>query len=103
MLMRNGIGPTAHLKDMGIEVRHHLAGVGQNLMDHPAVGVSAFVAPGAQLPEDLRRRLRVYSLYSSNVEDALSGELVLVAVEKSAWHAAREQVGSILEWINKTV
>ena len=33
--MRAGIGPVGHLKDMGIEVRAGLAGVGQRLMDHP--------------------------------------------------------------------
>lgn len=34
LLMLSGIGPSAHLADMGIEVRHALAGVGQNLQDH---------------------------------------------------------------------
>jgi len=35
LLMLSGIGPADHLHDMGIEVRHHLYGVGQNLQDHP--------------------------------------------------------------------
>jgi choline dehydrogenase len=34
LLMLSGIGPAAHLADMGIEVRHDLPGVGQNLQDH---------------------------------------------------------------------
>lgn len=34
LLMLSGIGPAQHLKDMGIEVKHELAGVGQNLQDH---------------------------------------------------------------------
>lgn len=35
ILMLSGIGPAAHLHEMGIELRHHLSGVGQNLNDHP--------------------------------------------------------------------
>jgi len=34
ILMLSGIGPAAHLKDNGIEVKHDLGGVGQNLQDH---------------------------------------------------------------------
>lgn len=34
ILMLSGIGPQLHLAQMGIEVVHHLAGVGQNLQDH---------------------------------------------------------------------
>lgn len=34
MLMLSGIGPEAELKQQGIEVRHALPGVGQNLQDH---------------------------------------------------------------------
>lgn len=35
LLMLSGIGPAAHLQSMGIEVFADLAGVGQNLNDHP--------------------------------------------------------------------
>ncbi|MEN9623837.1 MAG: alcohol dehydrogenase, partial [Pseudomonadota bacterium] len=35
LLMRSGIGPAAHLQSLGIEVLHHLPGVGENLHDHP--------------------------------------------------------------------
>ncbi len=34
LLLHSGIGPAAHLKSLGIEVRHDLPAVGQNLMDH---------------------------------------------------------------------
>jgi choline dehydrogenase len=37
LLMLSGIGPAAHLRDVGLEVVHDLPGVGQNLHDHPAV------------------------------------------------------------------
>ncbi|MBT5667594.1 MAG: choline dehydrogenase [Rhodospirillaceae bacterium] len=34
LLQISGIGPAAHLKDIGVEVRHDLSGVGSNLADH---------------------------------------------------------------------
>ncbi len=35
ILMLSGIGPHAHLIQMGVATQHHLPGVGQNLHDHP--------------------------------------------------------------------
>ncbi|NML09837.1 glucose-methanol-choline oxidoreductase [Sphingobium sp. AR-3-1] len=40
LLMLSGIGPQDHLRDMGIDVVHHLPGVGQHLQDHPTVHVA---------------------------------------------------------------
>ncbi len=37
ILMLSGIGPAGHLREVGLEVRHDLAGVGANLQDHPYV------------------------------------------------------------------
>ena len=37
LLMLSGIGPAAHLRDLGIEVAADLPGVGANLQDHPVV------------------------------------------------------------------
>ncbi len=34
LLMLSGIGPGAHLQEFGIDVRHDLPGVGENLQDH---------------------------------------------------------------------
>ena len=39
LLMRSGIGPEAHLRELGIPVVHDLPGVGENLDDHPMLGV----------------------------------------------------------------
>ncbi len=43
VLMRSGIGPANHLKELGITVHSDLAGVGQNLQEHPQVWVSNYV------------------------------------------------------------
>ena len=38
LLMLSGVGPAAHLRDLGIKVEVDLPGVGQNLQDHLQVG-----------------------------------------------------------------
>ncbi|MCY4179437.1 MAG: GMC oxidoreductase, partial [Litoreibacter sp.] len=39
ILMRSGLGPAQHLRDLGIEVARDIPGIGQNLHDHPAIGL----------------------------------------------------------------
>ena len=39
LLMASGIGPAAHLREMGVEVTHDLGGVGENLQDHFGIGL----------------------------------------------------------------
>ena len=43
VLMRSGVGPAAHLREMGIGVQIDLPGVGQNLQEHPQVWISNYV------------------------------------------------------------
>jgi choline dehydrogenase len=38
LLLLSGIGPASHLKEVGIDVKANLPGVGENLHDHPAIG-----------------------------------------------------------------
>jgi choline dehydrogenase len=53
ILMRSGIGPADHLRALGIDVRIDLAGVGENLADHPSTivdcGYSGPAADGSVL------------------------------------------------------
>jgi len=39
LLMLSGVGPTTHLRDIGVKAIHHLPGVGQNLQDHLAISL----------------------------------------------------------------
>jgi choline dehydrogenase len=41
LLMRSGVGPAEHLRDLGIDVVVDLPGVGENLADHPGVDLDA--------------------------------------------------------------
>ena len=101
-LLRSGIGPAGHLRDLGIEVRHHLPGVGQNLMDHPSVACSAYLPEGARIGRKDVRHLHVGARYSSGMHEAPQGDMFIVQVSKSSWHAVGERLGSLLVFVNKS-
>lgn len=101
-LLRAGIGPVGHLKELGIEVRSALAGVGQRLMDHPSISVSAYVKPHARMNEYTRRHIHVGLRYSSKMEGMHEGDMFVVAVTKSSWHAVGERIASFLTAVYHT-
>src|SRR5215475_14009915 len=74
-LMRAGIGPAGPLRDLGIEVRANLPGVGQRLMDHPSVSVSSFMKPEARLNDMTRRHILLALRYTSGIPDVAAGHL----------------------------
>jgi 5-(hydroxymethyl)furfural/furfural oxidase len=101
-LLRAGIGPAGHLRDMGIEVRANLAGVGQRLMDHPSVSVTSFMKPEARINGLTRRHILLALRYSSKIGGVAPGDMFVAAVSKSAWHAVGEQLASMLVCVYKT-
>ena len=102
MLLRAGIGPVGHLHDMGIDVRVKREGVGQNLMEHAAAAISAWTKPDARINQITRRHVHLGWRYSSNMHNAPPGDMFAIAVDKSAWHAVGDRLGSMLTWVNKT-
>ncbi|MDF0495787.1 GMC family oxidoreductase [Bradyrhizobium yuanmingense] len=101
-LLRAGIGPIGHLKDLGIPVLAALPGVGQRLMDHPSISLSSFVRRGARMNEHTRRHMQLGLRYSSGLPDVPKGDMFVVIISKSAWHAVGAQIGSLLTFVNKT-
>lgn len=101
-LLRAGIGPAGHLRDLGIEVRANLAGVGQRLMDHPSVSVSSFIKPESRINGVTRRHILLALRYSSDIGGAPKGDMFVAGVSKSAWHAVGEQIASLLLAVYKT-
>ena len=102
-LMRAGIGPAAHLRELGIDVRIALPGVGQRLQDHPAVALAAFLKPHARILHDYSRR-HIYTAlrYSSNLPGIPPGDMFTVVTNKTSWHSVGEQIGSFIVTVYKT-
>jgi len=101
-LLRAGIGPQAHLREMGIPVRVGSEGVGRGLMDHPSIGLSSFCRPGARMNGLTRRHFQVALRYSSGLPGVPAGDMFCAALSKSAWHAVGERIASMLLFVNKT-
>ncbi len=101
-LLRAGIGPAGRLKDLGIEVRHALPGVGQNLQDHPSVSVSGYLPEEYRLLKDDVRHMHLGWRFSSGMHDAPAGDMFAAQIAKSAWHDLGKRLGSFLVWVNRT-
>jgi 5-(hydroxymethyl)furfural/furfural oxidase len=101
MLMRAGIGPGDQLRELGIVIRADLQGVGQNLMDHPMISVSAFLDRRARLSKTQRRHIFLGMRWSSGVADCPPSDMYAVAYNRGAWHPVGWRIGGFLTWINK--
>lgn len=64
LLMRSGLGPADHLRDLEIGVLENLPGVGQNLMDHPLLELR-FTSLLATQPENIPRIQTLLTLKSA--------------------------------------
>ena len=74
LLMLSGVGPEDQLRGLGIPVLHELAGVGQNLRNHPSASVGFRAKDGVELPVDafgVRASLRYTSPGSEHRNDIM--------------------------------
>jgi len=101
-LLRAGIGPAGHLRDLGIDVVAHVPGVGQRLMDHPSISLSSFIKPEFRLNGLTRRHIMLVLRYSSGIGGAPAGDMLVGGISRSAWHAVGEQIGSLYARAYKT-
>lgn len=101
LLMLSGIGPGAHLRHHGIDVRIDLPGVGGNLMDHPAIHISGYLPPVARHKMVLRRNY-TYLRWSSGLPDVPKADMVMMAVCRSAWHAIGVRIGTLSSYIGRS-
>ncbi|MEX2246278.1 MAG: mycofactocin system GMC family oxidoreductase MftG [Dehalococcoidia bacterium] len=71
LLVRSGIGPRGVLERLGIAVRKDAPGVGENLMDHPAVGPTLVPKDGVASFDQpvIQTTLRYTATGSSDVND----------------------------------
>ena len=102
LLMRSGVGPSAALAAHGIPVAARREGVGRNLLEHPSIGVSAFLRPEARLPPGPRYHIQSILRWSSGIEGAPPGDMHLAVNTRSGWHAVGGRIGTLFNWVNKT-
>lgn len=80
ILMRSGIGPADHLRDMGIRVRAALP-VGESFQDHPLAALPIVLQESAVPPPDFRHT-NCCIRYSSGLGDSGPGDMMIVAMNR---------------------
>lgn len=87
LLMLSGIGPAQHLRDLGIEVKVDLPGVGANLQDHAIVPMSWRMKAGTP---SLNKSLRGLGIGASLLKYMLTkqGAMAMPASEFAAWFSS---------------
>ncbi|MBD1550592.1 GMC family oxidoreductase [Pseudomonas typographi] len=99
LLLRSGIGPAAHLHDLGIEVLADRPGVGRNLYEHTSIGTVARLSDSAREEARNPHGGSAHQLgirLSSGVDPATPSDLYLAVGAD-----AERDVASALVWINK--
>ncbi len=102
LLMRSGFGPADILADAGVPVIRAIEGVGRNLQEHPALGISCFIRPGMRHLDRSRHHTQVHYRFSSGMEGCPTGDMNMAVIARTAWHDVGGQIGSYYLWINKS-
>jgi 5-(hydroxymethyl)furfural/furfural oxidase len=93
LLLKSGIGPADHLKELDIPVVADLRGVGENLQEHPMVAIATYLKPWARVPPNMRRPVFLAIRYSSCIEDCPPGDMYILTVNKTSWHPLGRKLG----------
>ncbi len=107
ILIRSGIGPSAHLQELGLQVRQDLP-VGEGFQDHPILAALLPVEDDIAVPEDFRHT-NCCIRYSSGMFNAQAGDMMMVSFNRrgdSIGHRAAEaygvdSTGMIGVWLNQ--
>jgi 5-(hydroxymethyl)furfural/furfural oxidase len=102
VLMRSGIGPAAHLSEHGIEVQVDRPGVGENLQEHPNIGISGYLHPSARLQSREVHHLQALLRYSSNIDGIPPGDMHVAIAARGGWHAVGQRIGTLGFWVNRS-
>ncbi|ONG48995.1 hypothetical protein BKE38_21305 [Pseudoroseomonas deserti] len=102
VLLRSGIGPGAALQGLGIAPVAARAGVGRNLLEHPSIGLSAFIAPAARLAAGDRYHIQSILRWSSGMEGVAPGDMHTAVNTRSGWHAVGHRIATLFSWVNKS-
>src|SRR5271165_1317469 len=102
-LLRSGIGPSAHLRKLGIEVRADLPGVGENLSNHAIVFVGLLQNAGSRQALSLRPHPMTAFRYSSGLPGAAPTDMYINVQCKTSWSPLGFQVANLAPSLLKPV
>jgi 5-(hydroxymethyl)furfural/furfural oxidase len=95
LLMRSGIGPAEHLRNLGIEVVADLPGIGANLSNHAIAFVGLHLPARARQAEALRPHPTTAFRYSSKLPGAPPTDMYLNVQNKTSWSRLGHQVANL--------
>ncbi len=94
-LQRAGLGPAPALRDLGIEVRADLPGVGENLSNHAIVFIGLLQKRGARQSPNIRPHPMTAFRYSSGLPGAPPADMYINVQCKTSWSPLGHQVGNL--------
>ena len=94
-LMRSGIGPAGPLRELGIEVRADLPGVGENLSNHAIIFLGLFQQRHQRQAASVRPHPMTALRYSSGLPGAPPADMYINVQCKTSWSALGFQVANL--------
>jgi len=94
-LMRSGIGPAGALRELGIEVRADLPGVGENLSNHAIIFLGLFQQRHQRQAASVRPHPMTALRYSSGLPGAPPADMYINVQCKTSWSALGFQVANL--------
>jgi 5-(hydroxymethyl)furfural/furfural oxidase len=94
-LMRAGIGPAGRLRELGIEVRADLPGVGENLSNHAIIFIGLLQRRNQRQAKSVRPHPMTALRYSSGLSGAPPTDMYINVQCKTSWSPVGFQVANL--------
>jgi 5-(hydroxymethyl)furfural/furfural oxidase len=94
-LMRAGVGAASELRELGIDVRRDLPGVGKNLSNHAILFIGLLQRPDARQSEQIRPHPMSAFRYSSGLPGAPNSDMYINVQCKTSWSRLGHQVANL--------
>jgi 5-(hydroxymethyl)furfural/furfural oxidase len=94
-LMRSGIGPAGRLRELGIEVRADLPGVGENLSNHAIIFIGLLQHRNQRQAKSVRPHPMTALRYSSGLPGAPPTDMYVNVQCKTSWSPLGFQVANL--------